>query len=191
MKLLIPLTILVISYIIYYLFYEPKVIKKGDFIEVEDIKEITKEDDKKYKNPYKKQNQYAPLIKETTPTPLKVTPPSIKQVEPEKEVIQKEYLTLEDIKKKTPTPKKAPMSRPFNYEVFLQVKKLLQQASNTYYAKHSIVLNSHIISILPTNESRQKFKDLLMSDFGLDEQTIDEQFGKNRTVWDWVVFLAP
>jgi hypothetical protein len=30
-----------------------------------------------------------------------------------------------------------------------------------------------------------------MSDFGLDEQTIDEQFGKNRTVWDWVVFLAP
>jgi len=98
MKLLIPLTILVISFIIYYLFYEPKVVKKGDFIEVEDIKEITKEDDKKYKNPYKKQNQYAPLIKETKPTPLKVTPPSIKQVEPEEEVIQKDYLTLEDIK---------------------------------------------------------------------------------------------
>ncbi len=189
MKLLIPLTILVISYIIYYLFYEPQQLKKGDFVEVEDITPLQKPTT--YKNPYKKQNQYAPYIPPVTQEPTPIVPPSIKQVEPEKKVIQKDYLTLEDLKRKTPTTPKEPMAKPFNYEIFLQVKKLLQQSSNTYYSKHSIVLNSYIGSILPTQESREKFKALLMSDFGLDNQTIEEQFLKNRTVWDWVTFLAP
>jgi len=189
MKLIIPLTILIVSYLIYYLFYEPKEIKKGDFVDIEDIKV-----DAKYKNPNKRQNTDAPYIKPKEVI-IKEAPviiePSIKEEKPEDNVIQKEYLTLEDLKKSTPHPKKEPMNRPFNYQVFLEVKKMLQQSSNTYYAKHSIVLNSYINSILINDEQRQRFKDLLVQQFGEDPQNIDEVFYKNKTVWDWVIYLAP
>ncbi len=185
MKFLIPLTILVVSYLIYSLFYTPKEPKKGDFIEVDTS---TKE----YKNPHKKQNQYAPYIPpSTTLSPTIVKEPSIKQTKPDEKEISKEYMTLDDLKQKMPKPKKVPMNRPFNYEVFLQFKRVLQQSSSTYYAKRSIVLNSYISSILTSNHSRERFKELLMSDFGLDEMTIEEQYHKNKTVWDWVLFLAP
>jgi hypothetical protein len=179
MKLLIPLTILTISFIIYYFFNAPKE-NKGDFIEVEKVG--------KYKNPYTKQNPYSPYEPKGE---WEKQIPSIGQVEPEKQVVQKDYLSLDDIKHKMPKVEKAPMNRTFNYEVFLQVKKILQQSSSTYYSKKHIVLNSHIISILNTQTSRDKFKTYLATDFGLDDQTIDEQMRKNRTVWDWVVFLAP
>ena len=189
MKLIIPLTILIVSYLIYYLFYEPKEIKKGDYIDIKDI-----EIDAKYKNPNKRQNPDAPYIKPKEVI-IKEAPviiePSIKEEKPEDNVIQKEYLTLEDLKKSTPPPKKEPMSRPFNYQVFLEVKKILQQSSNTYYAKHSIVLNSYISSILINDEQRERFKSLLIEHFGIDSQNIDRVFYENKTVWDWVVYLAP
>jgi hypothetical protein len=180
MKLLIPLTILTISYIIYYFFYIPPKEKEGDFIEVEKVG--------KYKNPYTKQNPYSPYEKKGE---WQKQIPSIRQSDPEEKVIQKEYLSLDDIKHKMPKKEVLPMSRTFNYEVFLQVKKILQQSSSTYYSKKHIVLNSNIISILNTQTSRDKFKSYLATDFGLDDETIDEQMRENRTVWDWVVFLAP
>ncbi len=189
MKLLIPLTILIVSYLIYYLFYEPKEIKKGNYIDIEDIKI-----DAKYKNPNKRQNPDASYIepkKDIVKNAPVIVTPSIKQVEPEDNEVQKDYLTLEDIKQKTPQEKKAPMNRPFNYEVFLEIKRLLQQASNTYYAKHSIVLNSYISSILINNSQREEFKSLIETNFGIDRDSLDQIFYKNKTVWDWVVYLAP
>jgi hypothetical protein len=180
MKLLIPLTILIISYIIYYFFYIPPKESKGDFIEVEKVG--------KYKNPYSRQNPYSPYEKRGE---WEREIPSIRESDPKDNVIQKDYLSLDDIRSKTPKKEIKPMSRSFNYEVFLQVKKILQQSSSTYYSKKHIVLNSNIISILNTQTSRDKFKSYLATDFGLDDETIEEQMRKNRTVWDWVVFLAP
>jgi hypothetical protein len=108
----------------------------------------------------------------------------------------KEVLTLDDLRR-GPAGQKSSIKavkasqKSYNQMVFLQLKKILEQASSTYYAKKHIVLNSYISTILSSRQSRERFKELLASDFGLDDETIGEQLKKNRTVWDWVIFLSP
>lgn len=180
MKILIPLTILVISFIIYFFFTTPVGPKVETSIPLDTSKlEYRKE-------AQKSPPSYVPNLAtiKSVPTPSKTTTP------------QKEYLTLDDLKKgpkqdKHAPHKSVPATHNFNQIIFQQLKLLLQQSSSTYYAKKPIVLNSRISSILPSQDAREIFKSKIASDFGLDDETIEEQMRKNRTVWDWVIFLSP
>jgi len=176
MKILIPLTILVLSFIVYYFFAD---------------------------SPKRVQTTSAPVNTEVlAPADKDIVTvqnyiPSLANMKVEEKSADKAYLTLDDLKKKNqPVNQKAhlakvPVQKSFNEEIFKQLKSILQKSSSTYYAKKHIVLNSPISSILTTQNAKEKFKTFLGSDFGLDAHTIEQQFKKNRRVWDWVMFLAP
>jgi hypothetical protein len=171
-------TIFVVSLLIYYLYYQPVILGDGNnTIDVE-LKESSNPSYKRSDNYYKNIKRYRyPTIEE----PLKDNSAPIK-----------DYMTLEDIKKKTKEIKKEE-SHPssFNEEIFRQVKSILEASSDTVYQKKRIVLNSRISSLLISHDAKESFKSMLMRDFGYDYQTINEEFKKNRTVWDWVIFLSP
>ncbi len=177
MKLLIFLTIPILAFIIYYFFNAPEAVKVQkslplDSTILQDATPLVQKDD-----------TYIPSLAQ------------IKTVTKERVQSHKEFLTLDDLRtvKKEPLQKekKVVLNHHFNREVFEQLKRILQQSSSTYYAKKSIVLNSHISLLLPSLEAKEKFKNLLSSDFGLDRESIEQNFRKNRTVWDWVLFLSP
>ncbi len=180
MKILIPLTILVLSFIIYYFFNTPMLPEKKDAhvaVSIEPVP-ITKE------KTVTEHNYISNLATvETIPVTNK------------KPAAPKEYLTLDDLRHNrqqvTTNSQITTESQSYDQMVFEQLKRILQQASSTYYAKKHIVLNSYISSILPSQNARERFKTLLGSDFGLDEETINQEMKHNRTVWDWVLFLSP
>ncbi len=190
MKLIIILTIFITSYLIYYLFYNPTGSgEQNSSIRVDEVHNYEK---------------ITPTTSHPTPIPQISTPTTTskriltldelaqKKATVNKPVI-KDYLSLGDIKKRIkqhPSKNSQTQYTTYQKEIFLELKKLLQNASNTYYAKNSIVLNSHMISILPTRESQEKFKSLFIKQFGYDRATIDAVYNKNRTVWDWVMFLT-
>ena len=176
MKILIPLTILVLSFIIYYFFAD---------------------------SPQKVHTLSTPVNPEVL-TPAKNDTltvqdyiPSLANIKVDPKPENREFLTLNDLKSGNhPVNQKALVEKvliqkSFNQEIFIQLKLLLQKSSSTYYAKKHIVLNSPISAILTSQDAKEKFKTFLSSDFGLDEQTIELQFKNNRRVWDWVMFLSP
>ena len=182
MKILIPLTILVISFIIYFFFTTPvgPKVKTATPIDTSKLELIQPTQDT--------HNDYIPSLA-TIETIPKIKKPLAKE--------KREYLTLEDLKKGphqqnvTKTTKKVGSTQQYKMMIFQQLKLLLQQSSSTYYARNHIVLNSTISRILPSQDARETFKSKLSSAFGLDSATIEEQMQQNRTVWDWVIFLAP
>jgi len=180
MKILIPLTILVLSFIIYYFFYVPVTAKETEHIDV-DIQPISF---KKEKEPVR--HDYISNLATIKTVPIE-----------KKSAPQKEYLSLDDLRhnrsnfKQNSKQDTLSSQQSYNQMIFEQLKTILQQASSTYYAKKHIVLNSHIASILTSQSAKEKFKALLASDFGLDDETINQELKHNRTVWDWVIFLSP
>ncbi len=180
MKILIPLTILVLSFIIYYLFNAPAGMAGSEVTPV-DTKTLTTEKKKEAL----RENYISNLAS------IKTTPSL-----PRSSQTDKEYLTLDDLRSgkfqhhKMLT-KKVISEKSYNQMIFQQLKTILQQASSTYYSKRHIVLNSRISSILTSQNARERFKASLSSDFGLDTETIDKELKTQRTVWDWVMFLSP
>lgn len=180
MKILIPLTILVLSFIIYYFFNTKPLISSKESIPL-DTQDISLEKRKEAVT-----NNYIPSL-----ASIKVQPKPQTNIQTDKE-----YLTLDDLKNKDfkstkPSKKEKVSQKSYNQMVFHQLKTILQQSSSTYYAKKHIVLNSRISSILTSQNAREKFKISLATDFGLDDETIRQELKQNRTVWDWVVFLSP
>ncbi len=185
MKLIFILTVLIVSFLIYQLFYGKSFHSDSNrSIAINDV--VTP----KQEQPA---HRFEPLPIEEKLQELPDTPAHKAQKSMPKEDIIKDYLTLEDIKRELKKKReKEPQIEYTSYqkEIFLQIKQLLQQSSHTYYTKHSIVLNSYMRSILPTRESREKFKTLFIQHFGYDEATVEAAFKKYNTVWDWVNFVA-
>jgi len=196
MKILIPLTILVVSFLIYYFFNAPShgdtqrsVNNKNDSIPIGTSSEVHI------------QPKATPKPSSPTPNPLPqiidLTGGSYEniKVQPKSKNLgsTKDYMTLDDLRKESKNLEEENQKKTlnFNKEVFEQLKKILQQASSTYYAKRGIVLNSSISSILTNMHARDRFVSLLASDFGLDEEMAREQFKHRLIVWDWVSFLSP
>ncbi len=180
MKILIPLTILVLSFIIYYFFNAPARVESSEVHPV-DTETLTLEK----KREVLKDN-YISNLASVKPTPSL----------PKKIQTDKEFLTLNDLRggnlqRNTKHTKKMLSQKSYNQMVFQQLKMILQKASSTYYSKRHIVLNSPISSLLTSQNAREKFKVSLATDFGLDNETIENELKNNRTVWDWVIFLSP
>lgn len=180
MKILIPLTVLVLSFIIYYFFSTP-------------ISSTSKKVPPLSENVSTFKEKSEMLAENFIPSlaSMKIQPRPQNSIQTDKV-----YLTLDDLKNKkfksTGTDKDKQVSqKSYNQMIFQRLKTLLQQASSTYYAKKHIVLNSRISSILTSQNARDKFKTALATDFGLDDETIEQELKRNRTVWDWVTFLSP
>ena len=193
MKLLIPLTIIVLSFLIYYFFNAPSL---GDSQNTSAIPIDTKSE--VHVNPSTGHNPTPTThVGETIPQIIDLTGGTYEDIkvkpEHEKSGSTKDYMTLDDLRavKKNDEEIEKVKTLNFNQEVFEQVKKILQQSSSTYYAKKHIVLNTRITSVLTSNQARTKFINLMASDFGLDEEMIREQLKNHLIVWDWVSFLAP
>jgi hypothetical protein len=196
MKILIPLTILVVSFLIYYFFNAPShgdtqksINNKNNSIPIGTTTEVHI------------QPQVKPQPSTPTPSPvpqiIDLTGGSyenIKVIPKSKNLGSKrDYMTLDDLRKehKNIEDKNQKKTLNFNQEVFEQLKKILQQSSSTYYAKKGIVLNSRISFLLPSQRAKDRFVTLLASDFGIDEEMAREQFKNHLIVWDWVSFLSP
>ncbi len=180
MKILIPLTILILSFIVYYFFYTPITEQKVEHVEVAIQPISLKKEKKEIRHDYISNLATA----KTIPVEKKHAP-------------EKEYLSLDDLRHNRTQfnhnnkQESHNSQQSYNQMIFEQLKKILQQSSSTYYAKKHIVLNSYISSILPSQSAKEKFKALLSSDFGLDDESINQEMKHNRTVWDWVIFLSP
>ena len=180
MKILIPLTILVLSFIIYYFFNTKPLISSPESTPLE-RQNIDLEKKKETLT-----NNYIPSL-----ASIKIDPHPQTNIQTEKA-----YLTLADLRNKNfkmtkPSKKEEVSQKHYDQIVFHQLKTILKQSSATYNAKKRIVLNSPISSILTSQNAREKFKIALSTNFGLDDETIRQEFKQNRTVWDWVVFLSP
>ncbi len=180
MKILIPLTVLVLSFIIYYFFNTPARVTSSEVKPV-DTKILTLEKKKEVL----KENYISNLAT------IKAAPSFPKKIQ-----TNKEYITLDDLrggnfKQSNIVTEKVMSEKSYNQMVFQRLKTILQQASSTYYSKRHIVLNSRISSILTSQNAREKFKASLSTDFGLDNETIEKELRRKRTVWDWVMFLSP
>ncbi len=180
MKILIPLTILVLSFIVYYFFNTQSSSIKSDTTPVE-VQSLTLEEKKEI--PAHNYISHLATIK-SVPT------------QPQTTFSDKAYLTLDDLRnakaEAIPTVTNKDMSqKSYNQMIFQQLKTILQKASSTYYAKKHIALNSSISLILTSPNARERFKHSLAADFGLDDETINQELKHNHTVWDWVMFLSP
>ena len=196
MKILIPLTILVVSFLIYYFFNAPShgdtqrsVNNKNNSIPIGTTAEVHIQP-KATPQPSQPTSSPAPQIIDLTGGSYE----NIK-VEPKSKNLgsTRDYMTLDDLRKESKNIEVEHQKKTlnFNKEVFEQLKKILRQSSSTYYAKRGIVLNSRISSILTNERARDRFVSLLGSDFGLDEEMAREQFKHHLIVWDWVSFLSP
>ncbi len=66
-------------------------------------------------------------------------------------------------------------------QIFLILKDILAKNSN-----QQILLNTKMDQILTTKIEKQKFKNHLQERFHLSKEFINEEFEKNRIVWDWI-----
>lgn len=134
-------------------------------------------------------------IRETLPiSPKELLSTKVKEIEKIAPKIEAKKV-LPIIEKET-SPKrsiaisKAVVSKKYDQEIFIRLKRRLKQSAPEYSAKKIITLNSPISSILATQHNKIKFKAFLYADFGLENETIDKQFKKNHTVLDWAMFLS-
>jgi len=188
MKILVPLTILIVSFLLYYLFAPSSMKIEGN--KEEEISSIPIDLDSSWQKREESvaKNRVVIPVADTirvqpSPKPAKKAPQS-----------SREYMTLNDLRTanyESEIKEEKTKTKTFNEHVFNHLKLILQQSSSTYYSKRHIVLNSRISSILNSNASRAKFRDLISADFGLDYETIDDNLRKHRLVWDWVTFLSP
>jgi hypothetical protein len=196
MKILIPLTILVVSFLIYYFFNAPS---HGDTQKSLNNKDNTIAIGTTTQVHVQPKSTPQPATPTPSPQPqiIDLTGGSYEniKVQPKSKNLgsTRDYMTLDDLRKESKNLEDENQKKTlnFNKEVFKQLKKILQQSSSTYYAKRGIVLNSRISSILSNAHARDRFVSLLGSDFGIDEEMAREQFKHNLIVWDWVSFLSP
>ncbi len=216
MKILIPLTILVLSFLIYYFLGAPTLGKDAplDKNEVESIPLIQSKPEIKT-TPKIVQESVTPqeIQKETTiqdnqeRSSLSTTPITLPElvdmtggsyedikVQPrtQKPGAEKDYLSLNDLRvAKKEHDQREPKTFDYNEEVFKQLKIILEKSSSTYYAKKHIVLNSSISSLLYTKKAKERFVVLVADAFGLDQSMVQEQYANHLIVWDWVRYLSP
>ena len=187
MKILVPLTILIVSFLLYYLFAPSSMKIEGD---KEDISSIPIVLDSSWQKEEESVVQNRIVIPITDTVQIQPIPKSEKKAPKS----SREYMTLNDLRTanyEAEIKEEKTTTKTFNEHIFNHFKLILQQSSSAHYAKKHIVLNSRISSIINSNESRAKFRDLISADFGLDYETIDDNLRKHRLVWDWVTFLSP
>ena len=205
MKIIVPLTILIVSFLIYYLFApsSPKIDGNKDALSSIPIELDTSWQKKvevtstplELDTTWQKEEESAKNNNVVLDIPIADTV-RVQPIQKPKKAPKssREYMTLNDLKTanyEAEIKEEKVKHTTYNEHVFNHLKLILQQSSSTYYAKKHIVLNSRISSILNSNAARSKFRDLISADFGLDYETIDDNLRKNRLVWDWVTFLSP
>jgi len=192
MKLLIPFTILVVSFILYSFFApslgEEKKVKKQATTTIQSTHiapaQTIPRDERSY--------NAATVDEPRQVQSMSMLARKAKMRQKKEADFSSGTLSLDDLRVKQKSFRtKINVSKNFNQEVFAQLKTILQQSSSTYYAKKHIVLNSRISSILHNTQARERFIALLSSDFGLDEETLRSELSRLPLVWDWVRFLAP